>query len=68
MAVESAVASHNSIPIIRPQYWVCPTDPCPVVIGKILTYMDPGHMTATFSQALAGKLKLALANAIGNLP
>jgi len=65
MAVESAVASHNSIPIIRPQYWVCPTDPCPVVIGKILTFMDPGHMTATFSQALAGKLKLALANAIG---
>jgi len=65
MAVEGEVASHNSIPIIRPQYWVCPTDPCPVVIGKILTYLDTGHMTATFSQALAGKLKTALANALG---
>jgi len=37
-----------------------PMDPCPVVIGNLLTYFDTGHMTATFSQALAGRLKKAL--------
>jgi len=35
-----------------------------VVIGNLLTYFDTGHMTATFSQALAGRLKTALDAAI----
>ena len=60
IAVETQIAAVNSIALIKPQMWICPTDPCPVVIGNILTYFDPGHMTATFSQALAGKLKRAL--------
>ncbi len=64
IAVETQVASHNLIPLIKPQMWVCPTDPCPVVIGKILTYIDTGHMTATFSQALAGRLKTAINTAL----
>lgn len=64
ITVESQIASSNSIALIRPQMWVCPTDPCPVVIGNILTYFDTGHMTATFSAALAGKLKSAIADAL----
>ncbi len=60
IALETQIATANSIFLIKPQLWVCPTDPCPVVIGNILTYFDPGHMTATFSQALAGHLKSAL--------
>ena len=60
IALETQIAAANSIFLIKPQLWVCPTDPCPVVIGNILTYFDPGHMTATFSQALAGHLKSAL--------
>ena len=64
IAIESQIASSNSIPLIKPQMWVCPTNPCPVVIGKILTYFDTGHMTATFSQALAGRLKSAITSAL----
>lgn len=64
IAVETQVASHNLVPLIKPQLWVCPTDPCPVVIGKILTYFDPGHLTATFSLALAGQLKTAINHAL----
>jgi peptidoglycan/LPS O-acetylase OafA/YrhL len=64
IAVETRVASHNLVPLIKPQMWICPTDPCPVVIGKILTYFDTGHMTATFSQALAGELKIAIKTAL----
>ena len=60
IAVESRIASSAGVPLIKPQMWVCPTDPCPVVIGKILTYFDIGHMTATFSRALAGQLKAAI--------
>jgi hypothetical protein len=62
--VETRVASNNRVPLIRPQMWICPTAPCPVVIGKILTYFDVGHMTATFSQALAGELKIAIKTAL----
>ena len=64
IAVESQIAKANAIPLIEPQLWVCPTDPCPVVIGNLLTYFDTGHMTATFSQALAGRLKSALNSAL----
>lgn len=60
IAVETRIASSTSVPLIKPQMWVCPTDPCPVVIGNILTYFDIGHLTATFSQALAGQLKTAI--------
>lgn len=60
IALETQVAQVNSLPLIKPQLWVCPTSPCPVVIGNILTYFDTGHMTATFSQALAGRLKRAI--------
>ena len=66
IAVESQIAKKNGVPLIEPQLWVCPTDPCPVVIGNLLTYFDTGHMTATFSQALAGRLKTAI-NAVISL-
>ena len=64
IAVESRIARSAVVPLIKPQMWVCPTDPCPVVIGNILTYFDIGHMTATFSQALAGQLKAAISTAL----
>jgi len=64
IAIETQIASQNSIQLIKPQMWVCPTDPCPVVIGNILTYFDAGHMTATFAQALAGELKTTIAKAL----
>jgi len=44
--------------------WVCPTDPCPVIIKDILVYFDPGHMTATFSASLSPKLDKAISKAL----
>jgi hypothetical protein len=64
VALENQVATANAIQLIKPQLWICPTSPCPVVIGNILTYFDTGHMTATFSQALAGRLKSAINDAL----
>ena len=65
IVLETQIAKVNLIPLIKPQLWVCPTSPCPVVIGNILTYFDAGHMTATFSQALAGRLKSAIMDSLG---
>jgi peptidoglycan/LPS O-acetylase OafA/YrhL len=53
---ESSLASSESIGIIDPSYWICPTAPCPTFIGNLLIYLDPGHLTATFSAALARRI------------
>ena len=39
---------------------VCPTDPCPPVIGSMLIYRDHHHLTATFARSLANELGAAL--------
>ena len=31
---------------------VCPTDPCPPVVGSMLVYRDHHHLTATFARSL----------------
>ncbi|HVL54415.1 MAG TPA: SGNH hydrolase domain-containing protein, partial [Vitreimonas sp.] len=45
---------------IDPTPWVCPTEPCPAVIGSLLVYFDGGHITSTFSRALAPYLAAVL--------
>jgi len=45
---------------IDPTPWVCPTEPCPAIIGSLLVYLDAGHMTRTFSAELAPYLGAAL--------
>jgi peptidoglycan/LPS O-acetylase OafA/YrhL len=49
-----AAAAHATF--IDPTPWLCPEDPCPVVIGRFLVYRDKHHMTATFARALASRL------------
>ena len=39
---------------------VCPTDPCPPIIGSMLVYRDHHHLTATFAASLAEELGAAL--------
>jgi hypothetical protein len=46
---------------------VCPTDPCPPVIGSTLVYRDHHHLTATFARSLADELGAALP-VVGNRP
>lgn len=43
---EQALVDQENIPLIDAGTWVCPTSPCPVVIGNVLIYSDGGHLTA----------------------
>jgi peptidoglycan/LPS O-acetylase OafA/YrhL len=57
---DRAAAAAVGATFIDPTPWVCPTEPCPATIGSLLIYLDAGHMTATFSNALAPYLGAAL--------
>ncbi len=61
---ENGITIEEQIPLIDGSLWVCPTNPCPVVIGDLLIYSDPGHLTATFSAALANRMKTAISSTI----
>ncbi len=55
-AGEAAVAAGSGAAFIDPTPWVCRTDPCPAVIGRLLVFRDQHHLTATYSRALAERL------------
>ncbi len=42
---------------VDPSDWLCPSEPCPVVIGRVLVYRDGHHMTTPFARALAPYLE-----------
>lgn len=65
IAQETAMTIQERISFIDPGLWICPTSPCPVILGNLLIYMDGGHLTATFSAALASRLRKAIAVATG---
>ncbi len=69
LVVEQEAAHQGGTGFINPDRWICPSSPCPVVLGSYLIYRDPGHLTATFAEALAPRLgKAILADiAAGNL-
>lgn len=62
---ETAMTIQEKISFIDPGLWICPTSPCPVILGNFLIYMDGGHLTATFAAALASKLRKAISVATG---
>lgn len=64
---EIGITTEEQIPLIDASLWVCPTSPCPVVIGNLLVYSDPGHLTATFSSALANRMKKAISAPLADL-
>src|SRR5439155_714673 len=45
---------------IYPSPWICPSEPCPVVIGSYLVFRDNPHRTTAFSAALSRRLLDAL--------
>jgi peptidoglycan/LPS O-acetylase OafA/YrhL len=55
-AGEALVAVEAGAAFIDPTPWVCRTDPCPAVIGRLLVFRDQHHLTATYSRALAERL------------
>jgi hypothetical protein len=60
MAAEQSVAAAAGVRYVDSTPLVCPSDPCPVVIGRVLVYRDQDHLTATYSAILARRLGLAL--------
>lgn len=60
LATERDVATARGAGFIDPSDWLCPTDPCPAVIGRLLVYRDSHHMTTPFAKALAPYLEPAL--------
>jgi hypothetical protein len=61
LAEEQHVATMAGVGFIDPELWICPSAPCPVVIGNILVLRNAGHLTATFASTLGTKLDKALA-------
>jgi hypothetical protein len=68
LGIERAAAATANVDFIDPTPWICPSSPCPVVLGDFLIYRDAGHMTATFSAALADRLRRALVADTGQPP
>jgi SGNH domain (fused to AT3 domains) len=57
MKAERAAAEANGATFIDPAPLVCPTDPCPAIIGRLLVYRDGHHLTTPFAAALAPYLE-----------
>jgi hypothetical protein len=57
---EQVTAARAGAGFIDPQRWVCPSSPCPVVLGTVLIYRDGGHLTSVFSAALGTRLGKAI--------
>ncbi len=68
LAAERGAAAADGAGFIDPTPWVCPTSPCPAVIGDLLVYRDGGHMTATFAAALSGRLERAILKEVADRP
>ena len=56
LATEASIAAEAGASYIDPTRWVCPTGPCPAVIGRFLVYRDTHHLATPFAAALASRL------------
>ncbi len=45
---------------VDPTGWICPSDPCPVVIDRWIVYRDGGHIATAFARALGPYLERKL--------
>jgi peptidoglycan/LPS O-acetylase OafA/YrhL len=64
LAEEEAAAAAGGAGFVDPTPWVCPTGPCPAVIGNFMVLRDEHHLTTPFSGALWRRL----GDALGGLP
>jgi hypothetical protein len=56
LAEEEAAAGRGGAWFVDPTPWVCPTGPCPAVIGTFMVFRDEHHLTTPFSGALWRRL------------
>jgi hypothetical protein len=60
LAEEQAAAERAGVGFVDPTRWVCPSGPCPAVIGNFMVFRDEHHLAPPFASALAGRLGDAL--------
>ena len=60
LGVEESAARRGSAGFVDPTPWVCPSVPCPAVIGNFMVFIDEHHLTTPFSGALWRRLGNAL--------
>jgi hypothetical protein len=53
LAADDGTATDAGATFVDPTPWMCGTEPCSPVAGRLLIYRDEHHMTATFARALA---------------
>lgn len=63
-AAEQAAAADHGAVFRSPAEWVCPYDPCPVIMGTTMMWRDKSHLTATFSRQLAPMLRRFIRDAL----
>jgi peptidoglycan/LPS O-acetylase OafA/YrhL len=59
-AAERSLAAESAVSYVDPTNWACPTDPCPAVVGRFLTYHDDHHLATPYVVALRDRLFAAL--------
>jgi hypothetical protein len=64
-AADQALAEAAGATFVDPTPWVCPSEPCPVVIGNYLIFRDSHHLTTPFSTALSRRMLTALPPPLG---
>jgi len=60
MSEERTAAAKGGASFVDPTPWVCPTTPCPPVLGNFLVMRDPGHLATYFAAAISDRLHTAL--------
>ena len=54
--LEASAASEAHASYLRTTDWLCGDEACPLVMDNLVVYRDPGHLTATITEALAPRL------------
>jgi hypothetical protein len=63
-AVERQVAADAGATFKSPAEAVCPYDPCPVIIGKVVLWREKSHLTATFARQLTPTIRQFVRDAL----
>lgn len=62
---EQSAALKGGAGFVNPMRWVCPSEPCPAVIGRFMVFFDQHHLTVPFSSALYKRLGDAIESVTG---
>ncbi len=60
LAADHTVADASGARFVDATAWVCPSDPCPPIIGNLLVNREQDHLTSAFVDSLAPRLDAAL--------